>query len=186
MDNALLVGFNDIGRQEQTVRDITADLACHIVTLDAVYNRVLVGIFLHNFLVVAFEKGEYAVVRGVCLTDERTGVTVSYIAARNVECALCHDLTLDHILNFLDRNGSSHLAALIFDIVGNVCDLTLCKLVLIARVVSLCDSVNDLIDVKNLFRSVSFDDLHFWSSLFLTFSFFLAELFISFISNLSK
>jgi len=44
MDDALLMGLNDIRRKQNPAGDILADFAGHIVALDAVDRRVLVGI----------------------------------------------------------------------------------------------------------------------------------------------
>ena len=56
MDDALLMGLNDIRRKQNPAGDILADFAGHIVALDAVDRRVLVGILLLDFLVVTFDE----------------------------------------------------------------------------------------------------------------------------------
>ena len=100
MYQAFLISFNNISRKKNTSCNILADLACHIVTLNAVYNGVLVGIFLNYLFIVAFKKSKNAVIGSVCLTDKGTVVTVFYITSCNLKCTLGHDLVFDHILYF--------------------------------------------------------------------------------------
>jgi hypothetical protein len=109
MDNALLVGLNNILRQQDALCNVLADLACHVVALDAVHGGVLVGVFLLYFLVVALNEGEYLVIRGVGLTDKRAGVAVFDVALCHGKCALFHDAVFDQLLNFL--NGQRSLNA---------------------------------------------------------------------------
>ena len=62
VDYALVVSIHYIRRKQYPVCDITADLACHVVTLNAVYSRVLVGVFLLYLFVVALYQREYLVI----------------------------------------------------------------------------------------------------------------------------
>ena len=50
-----------------------ADLARHVVALDGVDGGVLVGVLLLDFLVIALDQAEDAVVRGVGLAHEGCG-----------------------------------------------------------------------------------------------------------------
>ena len=45
--------------------DILAHLTCHVVTLHAVYSRILVGVFLLYLLVIALKKAKNLLVRRV-------------------------------------------------------------------------------------------------------------------------
>ncbi len=131
MDDAFFVGINNVGREQDPVCDVSADLSCHIVTLNAVYGRVLVGIFLLDFLVVTFNKGKYLVVGGVCLSDKIPCVTVLYISPCKVKCTLGHYLVFHHILDLFHRYSSAHFVALVFNILSDILDLFLGQIVLL-------------------------------------------------------
>ena len=74
VDDALLMGLHDILGQQDTVGDVPADLAGHIVTLGGVDHRVLIGVFLLGLLVVALDEAEDLVVGGVGLLRTRARV----------------------------------------------------------------------------------------------------------------
>ena len=63
VDDALLVRLDDVLGQQDAVGDVAADLAGHVVTLRAVDDRVLVGVFLLGLLVVALDQAQDAVTR---------------------------------------------------------------------------------------------------------------------------
>ena len=56
MNDTLFVGSYNICGKQNPLGNIFADLAGHIVTLDTVDRRVLVGVFLLDFLIVALDK----------------------------------------------------------------------------------------------------------------------------------
>ena len=56
MDKTSFVSINNIGLLKNTLGNILTNLTCHIVTLNAVYGRILVRVFLLNFLVIALDK----------------------------------------------------------------------------------------------------------------------------------
>ncbi len=56
MNQTVLMGFYNILGKQDTVGDISADLTCHIVTLRAIDNRVLVAVFLLGLFVVALNQ----------------------------------------------------------------------------------------------------------------------------------
>ena len=58
MDKSLLMRLNYILRKQETACDILAHLTCHVVTLYAVYSRILVGILLLYLLVIALKKAK--------------------------------------------------------------------------------------------------------------------------------
>lgn len=58
MDDTLIMGGDYICREQEAPTDVSADFARHIVPERAVDDRVLVGIFLFGFLVVAFEQAQ--------------------------------------------------------------------------------------------------------------------------------
>ena len=65
VDDALLMRLDDLRGEQHAHGQILADLAGHIVTLYAVDGRVLVGVLLLDFLVVALDEGEDLVIRRV-------------------------------------------------------------------------------------------------------------------------
>ena len=144
VDYALLVSFYNILREQQSLCKVTADLACHIVTLNAVDCRVLVGVFLLDLFIAALDKGKYLIVGSVGFTDKGTGIAISYISSCQLKSALCHKLIFHHILDLLHGYGSVHLIALIFNVIGNVLYFLCGNSSLFARLVSLCNGSGDL------------------------------------------
>ena len=58
MDQTFFMCFDNLRIQQDTLGNILADLSCHIITLYAVYNRILIGIFLLYLFVVAFDQAQ--------------------------------------------------------------------------------------------------------------------------------
>ena len=56
MDNAFIMGFHDIFGKKKTFRQILGNLACHVVSLGGVDNRVLIGIFLLDLFIIEFNE----------------------------------------------------------------------------------------------------------------------------------
>ncbi len=56
MDDPFLMSLHDIRRQQETLRDILAHFARHIIALHAVDRRILIGILLFYFLIVALQQ----------------------------------------------------------------------------------------------------------------------------------
>ncbi len=56
MDQPLLMRLHDIRCEQKPSCDILAHLARHIIALHAVDRRILVGILLFDFLVIALEE----------------------------------------------------------------------------------------------------------------------------------
>ena len=56
MNDSLIVGGHNLRRKQDTLGDVLAHLAGHVVALYAVDRRVLVGIFLLYFLIVALNE----------------------------------------------------------------------------------------------------------------------------------
>ena len=92
MDNALFMGFHDILGKQETLCNILADLAGHIIPLHTVHNRIFIGVFLENLLIVALEQGKDLLVRGVGLADQFALVAVGDIIGRDLIGVLLHDL----------------------------------------------------------------------------------------------
>ena len=109
MDNSLIVRLHDVPGQQDAVGDVAADLAGHIVPLGGVDHRVLVGILLLGLLVVALDKTEDLVVRGVGLAHQRAGIAVGNVVLGDLESTMSHDLLLHQILYFLHAGGATQL-----------------------------------------------------------------------------
>jgi hypothetical protein len=56
MDDTLFMSLDYFRRKKETPCDIAAYFACHIVTLNTVNSRILVGILLLNLFVIALDK----------------------------------------------------------------------------------------------------------------------------------
>ena len=56
MDDTLFIRFDNIFRQKHSLRQVTADLSCHIISLHAVDRRIFIGIFLFDIFVIALNK----------------------------------------------------------------------------------------------------------------------------------
>ena len=161
VDDAGVVGFYNVRGQQQTVGDIPADLAGHIVPLDGVDRGVFVAVLLLGLLVVALDEGENLIVGGVALTDERAGVAVGDIAFGDLKGAVGHDLILHQVLNLLYRGGTVHLLAVEFHRLGNPADLHRRHADgLFNALVGLGNGCDDLNNVEIYFRAVSLDDIH--------------------------
>ncbi len=65
MDYTLFVRFDYIPGQKYAACYILAHFARHIVTLNTVNGRVLVGVFLLYFLIITFNKRKYLFISGV-------------------------------------------------------------------------------------------------------------------------
>ena len=166
VDDALVMRLDDVLRQQHAGRQILGDLARHIVALDGVDGRVLVGVFLLDLLVVRLDEGQDLLVRRVGLADERAGIAVGDIVLGDLKRAVRHDLVLDQVLDLLDGQGTVHGQTAVFHTLGDAADLHRRH----ARV--LCDDVvglghgrDDLDQIEGSLRAVSLDDLHAGSSL---------------------
>ena len=91
MNNACIVGIHNRLGQQDTGSNVLADLAGHVVTLDSIDGGVLVGILLLDFLIVGLNQAQDAVVGGIALTGQRTGITVCYIILGNLKSTMGHN-----------------------------------------------------------------------------------------------
>ena len=70
MNDSFFIGLHNILREQHPLGQIPADLSCHIISLDTVNRRILIGILLFYILIVAFDQREDPVVRGICLSHQ--------------------------------------------------------------------------------------------------------------------
>ena len=161
VDDALVMGGHNLGRQQKAHGNVFGNLARHIVALHGIHRGVLVRILLLHFFVVAFDERQDFVVGGVRRALERLEVAIDDVLARNLETTQGHNLVLDHVLDFLDRHGMASAAAQPFNAVGGKRDLIFGKaLVRRGVVVGRGDRVHDLLDVERYFRAAALDDFH--------------------------
>ena len=161
VDDAFLVGLDDLRRQQHTHSQVLADLTGHIVALDAVDGGVFVGVLLLDFLVVALDQRQDAVVGGVVGALEALHITVGDVFAGDFVSAGGHDGVLDDVLDLLHVHGVAAAQAGGLDLIGNFDDLVIRQaLALGHNVVGLGDRRNDFCDVENGFTAVALDDLH--------------------------
>jgi hypothetical protein len=148
-------------RQQHAHREVLGDLAGHVVALHGVDGRVLVGVLLLDFLVVALDEREDLVIGRVALALEVLHVAVDDVLAGDLEAVERHDLVLDHVLDFLDGDGVTSLCAFVADIEGSILDLALGQTLGFGDLlVGGLDRVDDLLKIKGDLRAVSLDDLH--------------------------
>ena len=161
VDDAVVVRLDNLARQEHAHGEVLGDLARHVVALDGVDGRILVGVLLLHFLVIALDKSEDLVIGRVALTLEVLEVAIDDVLARDLELVERHDLILDHILDFLDRDRVAGGLAGIFDVESRVLDLA-CREALVFGnfLVRRFDCVGDFRKVENCLGAVSLDDLH--------------------------
>ena len=123
VDYALVVRVDDLFGEKYAVGKISADFARDIVALGRVHDRILVGIFLLRFLIVALDKTEDLVVGRVRLADELTGVAVGNVRLCNFVSAVRHDLVFDDILHFFDRGRATQFFTVVYRAFHDTIDL---------------------------------------------------------------
>ena len=161
VDNAFLVRLDHLGRQQHTHGQVLGNLARHVVALDRVHRGVLVGVFLLDFLVVAFDQGQNAVVGGVVGALQALDIAVGDIFAGHLMRTGFHDGIFHKVLDLFHIHGVVAGVAHSLHLIRNVDDLFLGQ-PLVGRhdVVRLADCRDDLGNVKNDLAAVALDDLH--------------------------
>ena len=69
VDDAFAVSFYYVLGQKQAAGNIFGNFAGHIVALDTIDGRVLVGVFFFSFFAAAFDKADNAIIGSVSLTQ---------------------------------------------------------------------------------------------------------------------
>ena len=161
MNNTRFVGLHDLPGQQNTVGDVLGHLACHIVTLHRIDGGILVSVLLLDLFVVALDQAQNTVIRCIGLTEQAADIPVSNIDLGNLECAMGHDGLFYQILDLLHRGATTHFLTADLDAFGNAADLQRSHAdLLVGGLVGLCNSVYDLFNVKNGFRTVTLDNFH--------------------------
>ena len=161
VDNSFLMRANHLIRKKKSSRQVTADFAGHIITLNAVDRRILIGILLLHFLVAAFNQAEDLVVGRIGLAYERMLVTIGDILSRHLIASGTHNAVLDHILDLLDIGCACKALAVVFNFALDVLDLAFAQSHLF-RDFLICSLYcgSDLATVENHFLTASFNNLH--------------------------
>ena len=123
MNDAFFVSLHNVLGKKEPAGDILADLAGHIISLYAVYYRVLIGIFLKHFFIVAFQKGEDLLVGRIGLSHQLPLIAVGDVVGSQFVGLLLHDLFFYHVLDLFYIGTAVHLAALIGYMISNNMDL---------------------------------------------------------------
>ena len=161
MNDAILMCLYNLGRQQHTHGQVLADLAGHIIALNAVDGRVFIGVFLLDFLIVALDEGQNAVVGGVMGTAQALHIAVGDIFAGHLIRFGLHDGVFHQILDLLHVHGVVAALAFLRHIVGNGRDLFLGQaLVGGNNVVGFGHRCNNFGYIENGLTAVALDDLH--------------------------
>ena len=161
MDQALIMGIHDLLGQQHTLSQVLGDLAGHVVTLNGIDGRILVGVLLLDLFVVALDQRQDLVIGRVLLALQALNIAIDDVMASDLVAVETHDLVLDQILNLLDRHGVARVLACLGDVLCRVNHLAVGKTrALLDLQVCSTDGIDDLIDVKDNLGAAALDDLH--------------------------
>ena len=171
MDDALLVCFHDLLREQQAAGEVFRYLAGHVVTLRGIDDRVLVRIFLLHLFIVEVDEGENPVIGGIALSGDLAFVAVADVFLRDLVAAHFHDARLDHVLNVFYIAGMRIRRDLLGDVVGDGLDLEAAHLMdAFDFLIGFADGIHDLGNIKSNFLPISLyyvcfdcDSRHFFS-----------------------
>ena len=124
MDQALIMGIHDLLGQQHALGQVLRNLAGHIVALNGVDGRVLVGVLLLDLFVIALDQRQNLVVGRVLLALQALNIAIDDVVAGNLVAVETHNLVLDQILDLLDRNGVACALACLGDVLCRVNHLT--------------------------------------------------------------
>ena len=171
MDDARLVRLHDVLRKEQTLSHVLRDGAGHVVALDGVDGRVLVGVLLLRLFVRAVDEREDFAVSRVLAALEVLHETVLDVLLRHGVCAGFLDLSFDKILNLFHAQRAVMRRSKFLDLLGDALNTGLRKLVgVVNRYVGLAYGRRDFRTLKRSFLAAALYDIHSFS--------FLAKLFL--------
>ena len=120
VDQALIMGVHDLLRQQHALGQVLGNLAGHIVALNGVDGRVLVGVLLLDLFVIALNQRQDLVIGRVLLALQALNIAIDDVVAGNLVAVETHDLVLDQILDLLDRNGVARVLACLGDVLRRI------------------------------------------------------------------
>ena len=166
MLQAVEKGCYNLSGQQNAGGDILGDFACHVVTLNRIDGRILVGVLLLYLFVVALDEGKDPVIGGIGLTGEGTDVTVGNIFLGNFKSTVGHDGLFHQVLNFFHRGAAAHFFTGNGYTLGDPLDLQRGHTnSFFHGLIGLGDSHHNFVNVKNNFCAVALNNLHSVSSL---------------------
>ena len=161
VDDARLVGLHDVGGEQQPLGDVLGHLAGHVVPLNRVDHRVLVGVLLLGLLVVALDEGEDLAVGGVGRPGQGADIAVADVALGGLKGAQAHDLGLHQLLNLLHGQGAAHPGGSLLHAEGELGHLPAGQLRrLVGGQIGFGDGGGDLLPVKGGLAAVALHDFH--------------------------
>ena len=161
VNQALIVCVHNLLGQQHALGQVLGDLAGHVVALNGVDGRVLVGVLLLDLFVVALDERQNLVIGRVLLALQALNIAIDDVVASDLVAVETHDLVLDQILDLLDRNGMAGILACLGDVLSRVDHLAVGKArALLNLQVCSTDGIDDLIDVKDNLGAAALDDLH--------------------------
>ena len=120
VNQALIVSIHNLLGQQHALGQVLGDLAGHIVALNGVDGRVLVGVLLLDLFVVALDQRQNLVVGRVLLALQALNIAIDDVMASDLVAVETHDLVLDQILDLLDRHGVTRVLACLGDVLCRV------------------------------------------------------------------
>ena len=161
VNQTLIVSIHNLLGQQHTLGQVLGDLAGHVVTLNGIDGRVLVGVLLLDLFVVALNQRQNLVVGRVLLALQALNIAIDDVMASDLVAVETHNLVLDQILNLLDRHGVARVLACLGDVLCRVNHLAVGKTrALLDLQVCGADGIDNLIDVKDNLGAAALDDLH--------------------------
>ena len=161
MNNAFFMCFDNISRKQKSSGKISADLSCHIITLHTVNSRILVGILLLYFLIIALDQAHDLLICGIGLTHKCMLISVCDIFSGNLVFTGFHQSVFYQILNLLHTGSTCQILTVSFYFQLKTANLFLRKaLILCHFLIGFRNRSEDLLSVENCFLTASFNDFH--------------------------
>ena len=118
------MGIHDLLGQQHALGQVLGNLTGHVVTLNGIDGRVLVGVLLLDLFVVALDERQDLVIGRILLALQALNIAIDDVMASDLIAVETHDLVLDQILNLLDRNGVSGILTCLGNVLCRINHLT--------------------------------------------------------------
>ncbi len=165
MDDTLIMGPGNLFRQHHPAGQVTGHFPGNQVTLGGHHDGVLVGVFLHDILVLVADQAQDGFIGGVGLPDQGPVVAVDDVGLGQFIMPPDHDLFFHHVLDVFHQQS---LFVLVFHKGSNLFDVFLSQPFLSFHcLVGFGYGSDDFIPVKRNRGSVPFDNLHGRSPLYI-------------------